>query len=187
MMQYIESTIPDHLLPSAFARARESYRARSPLAQFKEMFGTERGYKAMSDAGVSGGTRTVGAWLSGEQAPSAANREAISRAYQAMRRGGTPEWVRNGEMKIDGRVGYGNDVRDRGSQGTAPLLVDLSAKGDPGAGERWDSVDAAIADGASDDDLEELVAEGLIAEDIGDSYPWSFPGGGGGYTVRISS
>jgi hypothetical protein len=104
-----------------------------------------------------------------------------------MRKGGIPDWVKSGKMHITGRVGYGPDVRDRGTGTNVPLEVDLS-KGqgrryiEPGPGTHWDAIEEQWED-LDDEDLEDLIGEELISEDIGDSYGWDFPGGS--YTVAI--
>lgn len=108
-----------------------------------------------------------------------------------MRQGGIPEWVKSGEMRITGQVAYGPDVRNRGEGGTAPLLVDLSQADQLGGGGtirrdrrgHWQAIEEDWPD-LDDDELEELIAEDLIAEDIGDGYPWGFPGGA--YSVTIT-
>lgn len=172
----------------SLGHARGSYTAKGWHAQVRQLFGTERGYQALSDAGVNVTRRTLFSWLSEDHPPSKANREGIGRAYSAMQRGGIPQWVKDGTMKITGEVGHGPDVRDRGSAGNAALRVDLSAGAkqrsdrEPGR-TRWDEVDGGLADEVDDDDLTDLIGE-LVAADIEDSYSWDFPGGA--YTVVIT-
>lgn len=67
------------------AKPAASYRAKSWEAQFRQLFKTEKGYRAMDRAGVSATRQTLNRWLKGEQTPSKANREAIARAYEEMR------------------------------------------------------------------------------------------------------
>jgi hypothetical protein len=67
------------------AKPATTYRAKGWEAQFRQLFKTNKGYDAMSKAGVSATRQTVNRWLSGEQTPSKANREAIERAYGDMR------------------------------------------------------------------------------------------------------
>lgn len=164
--------------------ARGSYTRATAAGQFRQLFGSDRGYKALKDAGLEvKQARTMAGWLDGSTHPNKANAGAINRAYEAMRRGGTPEWVRNGRMEISGLVGYGEDVRDRGSGRNSPLRVNLGAATRNGAG--WDGIDRAVADG-DDDTLEGLAAE-MVAKDppLGDDYPWFFPGSS--YTVSVRS
>ncbi len=160
--------------------ARGSYTRTTPTGQFRQLFGSQRGYEALRNSGLEvRQQRTIQNWLDGTSTPNKANANAIRRAYESMRKGGTPEWVRNGKMEINGQVAYGQDVRNRGD-GIAPLRVDLSA----GSAAGWDRIDGALSSGASDGEIEELVAEELIAEDVGDSYSWGFPGGS--YSVGVS-
>jgi hypothetical protein len=158
---------------------RASYTRTTTIGQFRQMFETNRGYAAMSAAGLNvKQARTIQGWLEGTSSPNKANSEAIHRAYASLREGGIPAWVKQGTMSITGRVAYGDDVRDRGSGGQAPLHVDLSAG-------NWAPVQAALDDDEiDDDDLAELVAEELIAEDIGEAYEWGFPGGA--YSVVVA-
>ena len=159
---------------------RSSYTRTTTLGQFRQLFATESGYKALAAAGLNvRQARTIQGWLEGTSQPNKANAEAINRAYAGMRRGGVPDWVKSATMSITGQVGTGRDVRDRGNDGSAPLHVDLSAG-------NWAPVQGALDDDElDDDDLEELIAEELIAEDIGDgSDGWGFPGGA--YVVTIT-
>ena len=144
---------------------RASYDRTTTLGQFRQLFATDRGYKAMGDAGLDvKQARTIQGWLDGTSTPSKKNAAAISRAYESMKRGGVPSWVKKGQMDIKGRVANGNDVRPRGSDGNAPLRVDLSQ----GTDEHWDDLDG----------------EGLVDDDLPSSGGWGFPGGS--YTVTIS-
>ena len=162
--------------------ARGSYTRATTAGQFRQLFGSDRGYKALQDAGLDvKQARTMAGWLDGSTHPNKANTSAINRAYEAMAKGGTPEWVRKGRMEISGQAGTGRDIRDRGSGGNAPLRIDMSQASAGG----WDRVDAAVAEGG-DDDVEEVFAEEVIAEDIGDgSDGWAFPGAS--YIVSVTS
>jgi hypothetical protein len=173
----------------SLGRARPSYTRARPAAQYRQLARTAAGRRALEQAGVSPSARTRARWLDRSQRPAAGNAAGIRRAYDAMRRGGIPEWVKRGEMKISGRVRTGTDERDRGSQGHAALRVNNNAgnrsrmkQGEP---ERthWEAIEEALEDDADDDDLDELLGD-LIAEDIPPSDAWEFPGGG--YTVVIS-
>ena len=169
----------DALAPLSAGHARESYDRVGWNAQFKQLFGTERGYQALSQTLDVKQARTVRGWLAGTSAPSAQNQARIRQAYEHMHRGGLPDWVKQGSMAVKGQVAAGGDVRDRGSGHNAPLRVDL------GNG-RWDRIERALTDGADVNELGELVAEDLVANDIGDvSGGWGFPGGS--YGVSVSS
>lgn len=169
---------------TSLGEARPSYRAQSPVARARQLQATRLGRDAMRDAGVKATPRTIRGWLTGRHQPSKANREALARAYDAMRRGGIPEWVKSADMKISGVCKTGEDARDRGSDGHAPLLVDMS-KFSMYYDDRtyWQAIEDAIAEGASDEDLEELLAE-AIEQDIGGSDTWEFPGSA--YTVTFT-
>ncbi|MFE0389537.1 hypothetical protein ACFW1F_36570 [Streptomyces bungoensis] len=67
------------------AKPAASYRAKGWEAQFRQLFKTAKGYEAMNKAGVSATRQTLNRWLSGSQAPTKANQEAIQRAYDDMR------------------------------------------------------------------------------------------------------
>jgi hypothetical protein len=172
---------------------RRSYKAKSPVAQARQLAATRRGSEALRGAGVHATRRTQRAWLTGKRQPNKANRQAIGRAYDAMKNGGVPPWVKNGKMKISGQVSHGGkDVRDRGHGGNAPLLVDLRGGNRPPMNQQdypaitiWDAVEDAIASGADDDYLDELIGEELLpADDDLGGYSWGFPGGA--YSVGIS-
>lgn len=169
----------------SLGRARPSYRARSPVAQFRQLQRTTAGRRALGLAGVSPADRTARRWLTRSQAPSKANAVRIAQAYGAVQAGGIPDWVRSGRMQITGVVATGPDSRDRGTGGYAPLDIDLSnvdvlggggTVRDDGRG-HWQAVEEDWPD-LDDDELAELIAEDLIAEDIGEgSGAWGFPGG----------
>jgi hypothetical protein len=156
----------------SLGQARESYTRSTTVGQFRQLFGSDKGYKALSDAGLDvKQARTFSGWLDGTSQPNKANASAIDRAYKAMQRGGPPDWVKQQSIKISGEVGTGHDVRDRGGGRYEPLLINL--RGTPGG---WDRLDEALRDG-TDDAVEEAFADEIIGEDIGDgSGGWSFPG-----------
>jgi hypothetical protein len=175
----------------SLGKARTSYTAVSPRAQFRKLASTAAGRRALGQAGVGGTARTRSAWLAGARAPSKANAAAIGRAYGAMRQGGIPEWVKHGKMEITGEVTHGGtDRRDRGSQGTAPLRVELSGGGGPPMNAQdypddsiWEAIERAIEE-EDDDYLEELIGEELIPADDGvGGYDWGFPGGSYGVVI----
>ena len=172
---------------------RRSYKAKNAVPQARQLASTRRGAEALRAAGVHATRRTQRAWLTGKRQPNKANREAIGRAYDAMKNGGIPQWIKHGKMTISGEVSHGTDVRDRGHGGTAPLLVDLSGgsrspmnRQDFPANTIWDAIEDGIAEDADDDYLDELIGEELLpADDDLGGYSWGFPGGG--YTVSIRS
>jgi hypothetical protein len=98
--------------------ARESYTRATTEGRFRQLFGTDRGYRALQDAGLDvKQQRTMSNWLDGTSTPDKANASAIDRAYRNMAAGGTPEWIRKGKAEISGKVGTGHDTRDRGAGG----------------------------------------------------------------------
>ena len=157
---------------------RESYDRVGWSAQFKQLFSTERGYRELSSVLEVKQSRTVRGWLDGTITPSAQNQARIRQAYEHMHRGGLPDWVKDGNMAIRGSVAAGGDVRERGSGHNAPLHVDFSNG-------HWSRVEDALVDDEVDvNELGELVAEDLVAADIGDvSGGWGFPGGSYGVSV----
>lgn len=175
---------------ASLGRPRPSYRAHSPLAQWRQLTRTRAGRRALELAGVAPSPRTVRRWRAGTQQPRRGNAEAIGRAYEGMRAGGIPDWVKRGQMEITGRIDVAGDVRDRGSAGAAPFRVDLRPANNPSPEQPsksgWDVVEEGLDLG--DDDLEELIAEEIITADIDTTDTYHFPGGGpaGGYTVKIS-
>lgn len=157
---------------------RKSYTAQSATAQYKHLMRTHQGRDALGQAGLGAAQQTQRRWVRGVQKPGRTNASIIHGVYAALARGRIPDSVRNGTMKITGRIGTGTDIRNRGSGGNAPLLIDLS-EGD------WGDVEAALNDDlVSDLDLEDIVSEKLIEPDIGGSDTWFFPGGS--YTVSLS-
>ena len=121
--------------------------------------------------------RTLEGWLDGTSHPNKANAEAINRAYKDMQRGGLPGWFKKGQMSISGQVGNGNDVRDRGSHGHAPLRVELS-------GGNMSRVESGLdRDGTEEVDWDELAGD-LVDEDLPSSGGWEFPGSS--YSVTVS-
>ena len=149
---------------------RRSYTAKSANAQYKHLMKTERGRAALEDAGLTAAAGTRRRWFKREQKPGKQYAAVIGAAYDALRRGRIPSEVKQGKMHITGKVGTGTDVRERGSQGNAPLEIDLS-RGD------WDRLDKDWADEGilPDFDLEAVVSEDLIEPDIGGSDWWYFP------------
>jgi hypothetical protein len=184
----------DALAKASLGRARPSYRARSPRAQYRQLSRTATGRRALEQAGVTGTRRTQAAWLAGARSPSKANAAAIGRAHEAMRRGGIPDWVKSGEMRVTGRTRTGRDDRDRGDRN--PLRINLDHADDnmpsrpalhtpPAEGDSyWDHFERMLAGEPDDDELEDLISEDLIEPDIGSSDGWDFPGGA--YSVVLA-
>lgn len=166
------------LAPLSLGAPRSSYKAKSPRAQFRQLERTAAGRRAMDAAGVGGNRRTRLAWAAGDREPSKANQRAIGEAYAAMQKGGVPEWVKRGTMKIYGVVRIGQDSRDRGSGRTSALLVSLGTERS-----NWPPVEAALIAG-DHDATEAAVITHLIEADLGEqTEPWEFPGSA--YTVEI--
>lgn len=159
---------------------RTSYRATTWVGQFRQLFSTRAGYEAMRTAGVQANARTLNAWLDVQRSPSAANKAAIARAYNLMQRGFFPRLqLQPAEMKITGLVKTGDDERFRGAGNQNPLLIDLRFAD-------WRRIEHWWNTGGDYDELDEYIAEDVIAADIGDGTEggWEFPGSF--YSVSIS-
>lgn len=156
---------------------RKSYTAQSPRARYNHLMRTHTGRDALEQAGLTAAHQTQRRWARGVQNPGKANAAVINAVYETLARGRIPDDVKNGKMRITGRVGTGSDIRERGSAGNAPLLVDLS-EGD------WDEVeDALFSDLTDDAGLEDMISRDLIEPDIGGSDSWFFSGGN--YKVEL--
>ena len=162
-----------HFRSSAGSAGRlKSYTAVGWHAQVRKLAEAgERGSAAADAVGLDPTARTLKGWLSDPlNEPTKANQAKIHAAYDRLA-GKFPEGVKGETLKITGVVGYGDDVRERGGNSGAPLKVNGS-KG------KWDRIEEAWNDGTLDEALlEDLYAEDVIGEDIGDNYEWSFPGG----------
>jgi hypothetical protein len=158
---------------------RTSYTARSAAAQYKHLMRTQSGRDALAEAGLTAAPQTRRRWVAHRQNPGRANAAKIHEAYDTMTRGRIPRAVKEGKMRITGRVGTGPDVRDRGTRGSAPLEIDLSRG-------NWTRIEQGWADEGtlSNRRLEEVASEDLIEPDIGGSDWWYFPGGS--YIIEIS-
>jgi hypothetical protein len=62
-----------------------TYRAKSWQAQLRRLERTQRGRELLRTEGLTASAGTRRRWASGAQAPSASNRQAISRAFQGRR------------------------------------------------------------------------------------------------------
>lgn len=156
---------------------RKSYTAKGWHAQISKLTSSPRGYLAAERAGLSVSHRTLVDWLAERREPSPANQSKISAAYAYMR-GGWPDGIERQDINITGEVSIGTDVRPRGTDGNAPLLIDGRA-GD------WRRMKRAWDDGEVDeDDFEEYFVEDVLEADLGEfSDPPQFTGSS--YTVVI--
>jgi hypothetical protein len=162
------------LQQASLGKPRRSYDRTGAPAQFRQLQRSAAGRRALALSGVRVTSRTERAWLGGQRQPSRANRAAIGRAYQAMKAGGIPAWVKRGDMTITGVIKTGRDVRNR------TLLI----QGDRLPPLAWDDIEREWRE-MTDEELEELVAEDVVTGAIdGVSEPWQFPGPGG-YVVTI--
>lgn len=163
----------DAVAPLFLGAPRSSYKAKGSRAQFRQLERTAAGRAALEGAGVGGNRRTRAAWLAGVREPNKANQHAIAAAYDALKAGGIPAWVKTASMQITGVAAIGDDRRDRGNGGYAPLLVQ------PTHG-RWDRIEAAMRRRHPDpDEIEELIINDLIDGDddlASTTEPWEFPG-----------
>lgn len=75
--------------------------AVSPVARFRQLFGTRAGYEALERAWLDVSPRTIQRWIAGEQRPGKANAEKINRAYSIWHRRPSPDIV----ARVQGAVG----------------------------------------------------------------------------------
>lgn len=156
---------------------RKSYTAQSPSARYNHLMRTKGGRDALEQAGLAAAPGTRARWAKGTQKPGKQYSGVINAVYEVMKRGSIPDSVKNGKMRITGRVGTGTDIRDRGSDNNAVFLIDLSE------GE-WDDVEKAVFDDlVGDAELEDMISEHLIEPDVSGSDTWFFPGSN--YTVEL--
>lgn len=148
---------------------RASYDRIGWRAQFSQLSSTRTGYAAMERAGLGATARTQRGWLTGDTEASKANQGLIAKAYAAMAGG----WDRSWETKqyvIRGRVTQGRDSRERGFRGTSPLRID-GRSGD------WDPIKDAWDQGAAPDVIGDLFITHVVVNDLGEgSFPWEFDG-----------
>lgn len=150
----------------------KSYTAKGWHAQITKLVSSPRGYAAANKVGLTATKRTVLAWLSEEQTPSAANQQKIQDAYEEMA-GKFPNQIIGADVRISGLVAIGNDVRDRGDLANNPLLIE-------GYDTRlWDDIKDAWNRGTLIPEDFEALFVGLIVDDAldGPSEPLEFPGG----------
>jgi hypothetical protein len=157
-------------LRAAGAGPRVSYTAKSPAARYKHLMSTRAGRDALEQAGLPAVRQTRRRWIAGRQKPGRANAAVINAVYEALSYRPIPDALKAGKMRITGRVGTGSDIRERGRQGNAPLLIDLSNG-------YWGNIDRAWDDDSVGDvELENMISDDLIIPDIGGSDNWYFPG-----------
>jgi hypothetical protein len=154
------------------APRKSTYTAKGWHAQISRLTATQAGYKAADRVGLDVTERTLKDWLAERREPNAANKALIAKAYTLAGAGNWPDWE-NKTFKIYGLVAQGDDERERGSDGIAPLIIDgTNAYASTWAAFRteWES-----GGGMTDDDVEEYFSA-VIVDDIGGSVPWTFPG-----------
>lgn len=161
------------------APRKSSYTAKGWHAQISRLTATQAGYKAADRAGLDVTERTLRDWLAERREPSAANRALIEKAYTLAGAGNWPDWEHK-TFRITGIVAQGNDVRERGAHGNAPLIID----GTNADRATWDAFryEWESGGGMSEDDVEAYFSM-VIQDDIGGSEPWEFPGSA--YTVTV--
>lgn len=154
---------------------KRSYTATGWHAQISKLTQHSRGSWAADQAGLDVSHTTVVRWLSyggpEDQAPTAENQAKINRAYQLLAGGIWDPSNETREYRIKGTVKTGSDIRDRGSDGQAALLID-------GSSGSWDRIREAYESGEiTDKDAGEWFISDVIVEDIGEgSDGWEFPG-----------
>lgn len=161
------------------APRKSTYTAKGWHAQISRLTATQAGYKAADRVGLNVTERTLKDWLAERREPSAANRALINKAYTLAGAGNWPDWERK-TFRIYGIVAQGDDERERGANGVAPLIIDGT--------EAYASTWAAFRDewesggGMTEDDVEDKFSD-VIVDDIGGSVAWEFPGSA--YTVTV--
>lgn len=164
-------------LVGALGGRKSTYQAKGWHAQLSALTATSRGTSFLDAAGLDVQKRTLLAWLAEDRAPTRANQQLIREAYEAAGRKPFPRDELGGGtvLKIEGKIGFGDDVRDRGN-GCAPLLVE------PEHDDAWDRLEDLWDHGNLDPDLwEEYFIDDVIGDDpaLDDASPGdvSFPGG----------
>lgn len=96
------------------AAPRKSYDAKGWLAQFKQLYSTDRGFAALNQTLDVKQQRTINDWLAGKTEASPANQAKIAQAYEGMR-DSTPGKSRAATVLTDALFNsYGSVVRFRG-------------------------------------------------------------------------
>lgn len=159
------------------APRKATYTAKGWHAQISRLTATKAGYEAANAVGLDVTERTLRAWLSETVAPNAGNRALIAKAY-ARAAGQWPGWERE-TFRVYGKTEQGGDVRDRGSDGNAPLRIDgpdASTRAWVEFQEDWEK------GGMTEDDVADHFSA-IVQDAIGGSEPWDFPGES--YTVTV--
>ena len=161
----------DMLEGYAGGRRLRSYRATGWHAQLRQLLEAgHRGSAAADKVGLDPTSATVRAWLAEQRVPSPSNRAAISRAYQQLGHD-WPTEVEHDDQFITGWVCYGSDCRQRGPARPAPLWV-----GRTKSRHDWTALrDAWNRGGLDPGTLEALYVTDVLAAELGDAYPWTFP------------
>ncbi|MFH8492371.1 hypothetical protein [Streptomyces longisporoflavus] len=153
-----------------------SYKAKTWHARLVHLTQTHRGYAALEEAGLHVTHATLMKWLSDDEYNVRRSyRDIIAKAYEAAATtppDPIPQAFKDHQFEIRGVVRTGDDERDRGANGSAPLRID-------GRNGHWTSIEAMwregeLTDAAFEDDFIDFV----ICDDIGEGTDgWDFPGG----------
>jgi hypothetical protein len=150
---------------------KSTYTAKSPTAQFKQMFATQVGYDALAESGLDVTLPTIRNWINDESKPNRENSEKIQAAYDKL----AGKWDQANErrpMSIKGRIDSGDRTANR------TLKVE-----NPGAG-NWERIEDAYNRGADPQEIEDLFADDVLDEVLPTSQGFDFPGGN--YEVVIA-
>ncbi|MEV0254702.1 hypothetical protein AB0H82_10630 [Streptomyces sp. NPDC050732] len=153
----------------------KSYRAKGWHAQLVHLTETHRGYTELSRAGLGVTQQTLLKWLADDEYPVRRSyREIIHQAYEAaatIAANPIPRAFKDHQFEIRGVVKTGDDERDRGARGTAPLRID-------GRNGHWASIESLWREGGLDDDaFQDDFIDFVICDDIGEGTDgWDFPG-----------
>lgn len=150
-------------------------------AKLSALTKTRRGYEAAEKAGLSITRETLEKWLSDDQYNVRASyRAQIAKAYEILV-GRWPQEVERMTFAITGEVSMGEDVRDRGREGNAALLID----GSQASRSEWEPMRRAWEEGRVDPDkfADDFIV--IIEADLGEfSVPPEFSGSD--YLVEVS-
>lgn len=154
---------------------KSSYTAKGWHAQISRITSTKAGYEAADRVGLTVSERTLKGWLSwagdGDPEPSKANQALIAKAYVLAGAGRWPDWERK-TFRVYGEVEQGGDVRDRGGDGTSPLLVE----GTDASGRVWAEFKEDWEKGGITEDQIDGHFGVICMDALGGSDPWDFPG-----------
>ncbi|AJE80380.1 hypothetical protein SLNWT_0004 [Streptomyces albus] len=177
------AALNDLLITQVTPRHRLStYNARHWHAQLSQLTGTRRGHQALADTGLDVTAKTLVNWLSDpEYNIRRGYRDLIHTAYENIAivpADPIPDRIKNGQYEISGYVTTGNDRRQRGKPGAAPLRID-GMRGDWSRNESlW------LAGELTDDAFEDHFIDDVIVADIGEGTDgWEFDGSS--YSVEL--